>query len=167
MSELKIQQDTLHRELVDGSSRIKRYLSRHAADATEVADFYQESIARVLERAREEPIRNPVAYAIRVARNLIINRPALRYVLRNEEERELVCPRPSPEESASRGQRIAQLSRALESMPPLRRSVFIRRRLHGDSRETIARDLGISEEAVKKHISRALCDLQRLLDGQI
>jgi len=163
MPELKAEEDVVRRDLVEGSSRIKRYLSRHAADAGEAADFYQESIARVLEQARERPIHNPVAYAIRVARNLIINRPAPHYA----EERELACPGPSPEESASRAQRLALLTRALESMPPLRRSVFIRRRLQGDSRATIARDLGISEEAVKKHVSRALCDLQRLLDGEV
>lgn len=163
MPELKVPQEVLCRELVEGSSRIKRYLSRHTADASEAADFYQESIARVLEQAREQPIRNPVAYAIRVARNLIINRPAPGY----DDEREVACPGPSPEEGASYAQHVELLTRALESMPPLRRSVFIRRRLHGDSRATIARDLEISEEAVKKHISRALCDLQRLLDGEI
>lgn len=163
MTQLKVPQEVLCRELVEGSPRIKRYLSCRVADASEAADFYQESVARVLERAREQRIHNPVAYAIRVARNLIINRPAPSY----DDEGELACPGPSPEESASRAQRVALLTRALESMPPLRRSVFVRRRLHGDSRATIARELGISEEAVKKHISRALYDLQRMLDREV
>lgn len=61
-------------------------------------------------------------------------------------------------------QRLALFSATLEAMPPLRREVFRRRRLEGQSREEIAEALGLQPEAVKKHISRAMAQLARALD---
>ncbi|WP_250459376.1 RNA polymerase sigma factor [Microbulbifer litoralis] len=152
----------LVRELIDGSAQIQRYVRRHAADPSDAADVYQESITRVLEQARGRRIDNPVAYAIRTARNLMFNR------VREEtlEEHEPVCTAPSPEDSYSYRQRVERLSGALKAMPSLRREVFIRRRIHGESREEIARALNLSREAVKKHMTRALVDIQRHLDRQ-
>jgi RNA polymerase sigma-70 factor (ECF subfamily) len=58
------------------------------------------------------------------------------------------------------------LSQALSAMPPLRRQVFVLLRMEGKSRSEIATLLQISEDAVSKHVSRALADIQRLLDQQ-
>ncbi|QIL91643.1 RNA polymerase sigma factor [Microbulbifer harenosus] len=160
MPELNAEQSSLTLQLIEGAPRLKRFVQRHADNATDVADLYQESITRVLEQAREQRINNPVAYAIRIARNLIINRGPVAHA----EETEMVCPGPSPEENTSRQQQLQEILTILETMPALRREVFIRRRLDGESREEIARALGISVEAVKKHISRALADIQRALD---
>jgi RNA polymerase sigma-70 factor (ECF subfamily) len=49
-------------------------------------------------------------------------------------------------------------------MPPLRRQVFVLLRMEGKSRSDIAALLQISEDAVSKHVSRALADIQRLID---
>ncbi|WP_051234660.1 RNA polymerase sigma factor [Marinimicrobium agarilyticum] len=154
-------QEALCRALVDGSSHIKRYLSRHSSDATEVADYYQEAVVRVLEKAREQSIRNPVAYALTIAKNLM-TAPSRTTPLTDEMDPE--CPGPTPEQQAESDERFRQFQAILQRMPPLRRRVLIRRRLHGESREAIARSLGLSEEAVKKHITRAMIDLQQAID---
>mgnify|MGYP006168079189 FL=1 len=51
-------------------------------------------------------------------------------------------------------------------MPALRRQVFVLYRVEGKSRSHIATLLQISEEAVSKHVSRALADIQRQIDQQ-
>ncbi|MCW8126464.1 RNA polymerase sigma factor [Microbulbifer halophilus] len=152
----------LVQELLDGSAQIRRYVRRNTADPGDAADVYQESVTRVLEQARARRIDNPVAYAIRTARNLMSRR------VREEplDQHEPVCSGPSPEDSYSYNQRVERLSAALKAMPSLRREVFIRRRIHGESREEIARALNLSREAVKKHMTRALVDIQRHLDRQ-
>lgn len=160
MPELNAEQSSLTLQLMEGAPRLKRFVQRHTDNATDVADLYQESITRVLEQAREQRINNPVAYAIRIARNLIINRSPVAHA----DETEMICPGPSPEEAVSHNQQLREIQLLLEAMPSLRREVFIRRRLNGERREDIARHLGISVEAVKKHISRALADIQRALD---
>lgn len=162
MSEVKAVNTAVDAELVAGSPQIKRFLAKHSADEQEAADVYQESITRVLEQARDTSIQNPVAYAIRVARNLLSHRTPFSL----GEEQELPCHRPSPEERADQTQQVERLTRFINSMPRLRREVFIRRRLHGESRAAIARSLGVSEESVKKHMTRALADFQRFVDQQ-
>ena len=160
-----LDQEEVRQQLLTGSSALQRYLNRHTADASDAADFYQESIARVMEQARERPIRNPIAYAIRIARNLMINHSRNEFT-DSEVLDTLECPSPSPEDHASQAQNLQLLNDVLAALPPLRRAVLVRRRLQGESREQIAAALGISEEAVKKHITRALGDLQRALDTQ-
>ena len=49
-------------------------------------------------------------------------------------------------------------------MPVQRRRVFEMRRIEGQSRQAIASSLNISAEAVTKHISRAMADIQLHLD---
>lgn len=150
-------------KLLADSSVLKRYVSRHAADTHDAADIYQESILRVMEQARASVIRNPIAYAIRIARNLIINQPK-RYSVDAAYLDTLICPARSPEESLSYDQRVNALQLFLASMPGMRREVFLRRRMRGESRAQISAALSLSEDAVKKHITRALSDLQRFLD---
>ena len=49
--------------------------------------------------------------------------------------------------------------RAIERMPPLRRTVFTRVRLDGVSHQDLCAELGISRKAVEKHMTRALADI--------
>lgn len=164
MSELdKNVQAHMTDRLMADSGALKRYVSRHAVDAHDAADIYQESILRVMEQARASVIRNPVAYAIRIARNLIINQPK-RYTVDEAYLDTLICPARSPEESLSYDQRVNALKVFLATMPVMRREVFLRRRMRGESRAQISAALNLSEDAVKKHITRALSDLQRFLD---
>lgn len=155
-------QHWVQQQLLAGSHLIQGYIYRHTRNPQEAADCYQEVIARVLEQARTSAINNPVAYAIRTARNLIINNPQ---VIHEDPEllEQVLCASLSPEERLNTEQRVAHILRILHAMPALRREVFIRRRVNGESRETIADALAISREAVKKHITRAMVDIQREL----
>lgn len=160
MSDVNVSSQDIHRQIVEGA-QLNRYLNRHAKSADEAADIYQESIVRVLEQSRRHRIDNPLAYAIRVARNLLSAR-------HTEEESDdidgIACSRYAPEEHVEHAQTCAQLSEVLESMPPLRKKVFILRRMEGETRQHIAKHLNISVEAVSKHLSRAMADVQRHLD---
>ncbi len=151
--------------LIEQGSLLRRYVGRHTAEPQDAADIYQESILRVMEQARGRAIHNPLAYAIRVAKNLIINKPKAR----NESDdalQELICPAPSPEESLNQQQRLQAFKTFLATMPSLRREVLLRRRINGETRAQIAAAMDMSEDAVKKHITRALADLQRFVDEQ-
>ena len=48
--------------------------------------------------------------------------------------------------------------------PPLRREVFLRRRLDEQDAATVAEALGIGRSAVEKHVTRAVADLRRALE---
>jgi RNA polymerase sigma factor (sigma-70 family) len=153
----------LDERLTSATGPLKRYIQRIAPNSSDAADIYQESILRVIEQARAQPLRNPLAYAVRIARNLLLG--GKRQTLSLETLDDLSSPLPCPEERTSQRQRAELLTGFLATMPVQRREVLIRRRLQGESREQIAAAMGLSEAAVKKHMTRALADLQRFLDN--
>ena len=147
--------------VLENTEPLLRYLQKNASSA-DAADIFQEAVTRVLEQTRQKPILNPLAYAFTVARHLLMrirNQPA-------EQPDELVCQSANPEEMASMQQTIDLFGQTLAAMPALRRQVFVLYRVEGKSRSHIATLLQISEEAVSKHVSRALADIQRQIDQQ-
>ncbi|GAA0561581.1 RNA polymerase sigma factor [Rheinheimera aquimaris] len=147
--------------VLENTEPLLRYLQKNANSA-DAADIFQEAVTRVLEQTRQKPILNPLAYAFTVARHLLMrirNHPA-------EQPDELVCQSANPEEMASMQQTVELFGQTLAAMPALRRQVFVLYRVEGKSRSHIATLLQISEEAVSKHVSRALADIQRQIDQQ-
>ena len=160
MSIVEKPEQDVHQALKNAAP-LARYLERNASSA-DAADIFQESIARVLEQARQKPVLNPLAYAFTVARHMLMRLKPLPA----EQPDELACQSANPEEMASIQQTVALFNQALAAMPALRRQVFVLYRMEGKSRSCIAALLQISEEAVSKHVSRALADIQRQIDRQ-
>lgn len=144
----------------EDGARLWKYVQAHAQGADHAADIYQESLVRVLERGRATVIRNPLAYALRVARNLIYASTTDAH----EPLEDMSCSCSDPERALLAEQALRQIERVLEQMPDLRKQVFVMRRIQGMSRDEIALSLGLKEAAVAKHITRATTDIQRYLD---
>ena len=145
------------------------YVRRRLTTAADAEDVSQEAILRVLARARETLISDPLSYAMRAARNILIDRSRRVANLQIDDLDEAELPIDSgatPLEALDMSERLQLCQRALESMPPLRREVFVRRRAGEQSYETIARDLRMSVEAVQKHYSRAAQTLRRTAEGR-
>jgi RNA polymerase sigma-70 factor (ECF subfamily) len=64
-----------------------------------------------------------------------------------------------PESKVITEQKLELVKQALDELPPLRRKVFELRRLEGLSREEISLKLDMSQESVKKHITRAMTQI--------
>ena len=144
------------------------YVRRRSAAAGDAEDVVQEAIMRVLARARETLITDPLSYAMRAARNILIDRGRRIVSVQIDDLEEADHPDSgaSPLEALDMRERLQLCQRALEAMPPLRREVFVRRRAGEESYETIARDLRLSIEAVQKHYSRAAQTLRRAAEGR-
>jgi RNA polymerase sigma-70 factor (ECF subfamily) len=72
----------------------------------------------------------------------------------------------APDITQSSGQlleTIDQLNVAIESLPPVRKKVFLLSRLHGLSNKEIAGSLSISVKTVEYHISKAIHHLRSVL----
>ena len=136
---------------------------RHRADSE---DIVQEIYVRLYDYRRTRSIGNVGAFCFAVARNLLhdhfrrqrVAGPAV------ELDEGIACQAPRADEILAYRERVEILIRALKAMPALRREVFTRRRLDGQSSATIAADLGLSLAAVEKHCSRALADLRVSLE---
>lgn len=157
-------QSTIIADLLAGHRRLLTYIRNRIRNPADAEDVYQETMVRMLERARSGGLQQPVPYALRVAHSVILDRAAI--PVSDLLDEDIACDQPGAEQRLSDRQRLAAFKRALDAMPPLRREVFTRKRIQGQSREEIAQALGMNEEAVKKHLTRALAQLARSLEEQ-
>ncbi|MDE1916764.1 MAG: sigma-70 family RNA polymerase sigma factor [Sphingomonadales bacterium] len=135
----------------------------HHADGE---DIVQETCLRLHAYRRNRVIANVWAFCFAVARNLIHDHFRARRAMPEavELDETIACAQPNAETVLDYRQRVEILVRALRVMPPLRREVFMRRRLDGTASAAIAQDLGLSVGAVEKHCTRAVTDLRQALE---
>jgi RNA polymerase sigma-70 factor (ECF subfamily) len=136
---------------------------RHHADGE---DIVQETWLRLYDYRQKRSVANVGAFCFKVARNLVHDYFRARRAMPEAQEvtEEIACPQPRIETVLDYRQRVEILVGALRVMPPLRREVFLRRRLDGIASQTIAEDLGLSVAAIEKHCTRALADLRAALE---
>jgi RNA polymerase sigma-70 factor (ECF subfamily) len=75
---------------------------------------------------------------------------------------EPVSPAPGPEETASRGQNLALLKRALDQLPPDKREILVLSRFQEMKHEDIAVVLGCEVGTVKVRVYRAIRALEQV-----
>ncbi len=145
---------------------LHRFVLSRLRDRHDSEDLVQETFVRFYAYRSRRVVEDVTAFCLAVAGNLIRDRFRQRSVApaMTEVPDTLVCPLPRIDEVLSYRQRVALLSAAIEAMPPLRREVFLRRRLDGDTAATVARDLDLTPAAIEKHVTRALADLRRALE---
>jgi RNA polymerase sigma-70 factor (ECF subfamily) len=160
---------TDRRRLADEDADLRRALQRFVEgrlrDRGDSEDLVQETYLRLYDYRRTRTVADVGAFCFAIARNLIHDH--LRYLRVRPVAAELpddtACPAPRADEILAYRERVDLLTRALRGMPPLRREVFLRRRLDGQPSAQIAADLGLGLSAVEKHVVRALADLRQAL----
>lgn len=158
------------RALVAHNRTLLAYVRRRLRSAVDAEDVVQEAMARVLSRARESVIADPLSYAMRAAKNILIdNGRATRSPVSLDDLEDGDTPvdgAATPLEALDMTERLRLFQATLEAMPRLRREVFIRRRVEEQAYDDIARDLKLSTEAVLKHYSRAALMLRRAVEAR-
>ena len=149
----------------DLHATLLRFIDGRLRNRSDSEDIVQETWLRLYDRRQTTAVANVGAFCFAVARNLLVDR--LRRVrpeaLTDDLAETLVCPQPRADEILSYRRRVQILNAALRAMPPLRREIFLRRRLDEHSVATIASALDMSVSAVEKHVTRALTDLRHAL----
>lgn len=139
-----------------------QFIVRRTRDPATAEDLVQETFERLLAYEQARTIVDRAALGYRIALNLVrdhFRRASRRPALALDDD--IPCQAPAPEQILMHRQKVEVFGKALDAMPPLRRDVFIRRRLHGHSTRQIADDLRLSEASVEKHVARALEQLHR------
>ena len=150
----------LAQALIKNQVPLKQFIRRSVQQESDVEDIFQKVLLKGLKRKNENVVQNPLSYGFKMAENVIAEH--YREHLQQPEEMisEPPCEKIDLERQLEYRQRLALYQKVLANMPELRQKVFIRSKFHGHSRQEIARSLSLSEEAVKKHVSRALDDLK-------
>ncbi len=151
---------------VDLHPVLRRFVEGRLRDRSDSEDLLQEIYLRLYDYRRTRTVADVGAFCFAVARNLIRDHMRRRDngPLLVEADETIACPAPRADELLAYRERVEVLRQALRAMPPLRREVFLRRRLDDQPVETISKALGIGRSAVDKHVSRAVADLRRALD---
>lgn len=144
---------------------LRHYLTARLRHRDDAADIAQSSFAQVYAYALTSPVDNPRALLFQAARNLCIDQFRKRRIEQSVLEdwwlrTELTTP--SMETVAIARQQLQQLIVHIQRMPRLRREVFVRVRLHGQSHREVCAALGLSAKSVELHIARAVFDLAEL-----
>lgn len=156
------------REVLPLEAVLTQFLRHNWRDQSDIEDLLHDVYARVYDAARRQLPDNPKAFVFTVARNLLSNRIRERAVIPIEAVSDLdalniAIESPGPERSTIARDELRHLSAAIEKLPPRGREVVLMRRVEGLSRAEIAARMGISEEAVSVHLSRAMDALAAIL----
>lgn len=148
-------------------AQLVAFLLRKCGNPAVAEDLAQDSIVRFVDFARRERVERPQALLTRIALNLLINHQRREARLIAGLVDDQADDRPTQERIALDADRLAQLRKAIDTLPPLRREVLIRRRLEGQSYQEIGKALNLSGSAVEKHVVRALASLRAYQESNL
>lgn len=142
-------------------SELQFHLAR-IVDCPEIAaDLVQESFIIFCREAQKQTIDHPRGFLFRVAKNLAYDHIKHRKVTENyaqANDQSLLPPNdfPSAEKLVSIDERLTAIKRILDQLPLRTQEIFIQNRVYGMTYAEIAKELGISDSAVEKHMAKAL-----------
>lgn len=144
-----------------------RYIGRRVDDASLREDIVQEAITRFLVYQARPGVVVLSAGGLLRRITLDLARDHFRRDGRTvnvELSDDIACPQPGVQHELEQKQLLDIVTRVVKAMPRLRREVFYRRRIEGQSSRQVAEALGISPGAVDAHIARAVLDLHLAID---
>ena len=159
--------------MADQQSRTSVYMSIRGALARiasrvvppkDVEDIVQETYVRLCQAEKKSDIRSPRSFMYRTAHNLAldhIKRAESRLAVSVEdcEQPDLPDTRSLPDETlekAASHEEFSMFCEAVRYLPLQCRKAFVLKKVYGYSQREVARELGISESTVEKHIAQGI-----------
>lgn len=151
------------------SARLVRIVSRGTGNAEEAQDIVQDAFFRLVRLGGCWPValERPQAYLRRIANNLLKDRAKI--ASRRSAALHVVADEQGlagPDQQALLESRdmLRRLEGAMIRLRPKTREIFMAHRIHGHSYAEIAERTGLSIKGVEKQMSKALVQLDRLLN---
>lgn len=145
--------------------RLERAALRILGCPAAAADIAQEAWTHAA--ATATPVRDPVSFLHRIARNLTLDR--LRQRSRRPLDMDSAAPHhlidgaPGPDSIVADRQTLARVSDAIDALPTRCREAFLLARLDGLTHAEIAARMGVSARTVENHVALALLRLREVL----
>ena len=140
---------------------LKRFLMRHLKSREDVEDFAQEVYLRLVKHGKPEELRNPQAFILHTASNLLKDwgrrqRVRLRDQHVSISELDVASPAASPEQILLSKEGLEIIADVLNKVKPKCRKAFVLHRFKWLNYNEIALEMGISSSMVKHHICHVL-----------
>lgn len=143
---------------------------RSITQDSDAEDHVQSALVRFLEK-KPEKVENKEAYVVRSAVNKASNsrrHSSILQILSIHKEHDLLeeeaCPNPLPDEVYAARQKFEKFQEGYNQLPDRTRQILFLHRIEKVQYKDIAKQIGISESAVEKHIARALVFLSTWIE---
>lgn len=162
--------DPFEAELGRLPEKLRRFfLSRGVRTEDDALDLVQETLLRVLQRvSRGDPLESPEAFSLGVAKNVFLE--YCRRVQRANKHEGLsgvldLAGTEDPLSDALASSRKLIVRKALDLLPSRMKTLLVRRFVEEVPSRTIAREEGISTDAVDMRVYRAKRELRKKMDS--
>ena len=147
---------------------LRRHLFVIRAPWPDHDDLVSDALTRAFTAVNWREVVYGRSYLFAIARNLILDAVRRDKVVTLDlvsdlEALDVADDQPSAEDVVTARDELRRLRRAIDTLPPQRRRVFIRRRIDEADIDTIAREMRIARSTVEKHLTQALAQLTRLM----
>ena len=152
-----LQKSSVEQSFAENESALKRFLERYFYSTHDIEDILQDAFLQTWIIEKKQKIQAPKSYLFKVARNIALkelkkkSRQITAYIEEFNPE-ELVCNETFIENEVDLNERLILFEKALATLPPRCRNVFVLRKVFGFSQKEIARRMDISVSTVEKHI---------------
>jgi RNA polymerase sigma-70 factor (ECF subfamily) len=140
-------------------TKLQRLLRSRGRSPDDTDDLIQEAFLRLQLYCKDRPVEQSEAFLVRTALNLSVDerrRAHNRTMVQTPVELLPLIDTGQPlDEILAVQQRLQRVKKALETMSPRLREVFILHRAEGYNYEQIGEQLGISKSTVEKHMAKA------------
>lgn len=153
------------------SRELKNFLGTLMRSREDIEDLMQETFLRVASLERPETITSPKAYIFTLAHNLVVDHYRktksnfIDHSVILEECREAVI-HPGAERGLDAQRDLEMLQEAILKLPEKTRQIFISRKFHDRSYVQLACDFGMTEQAIRQHVSRGLRECMSYLKSK-
>ena len=140
-----------------------RFIGRRVRAAVDIEDLAQETYLRLLRTRDLQDISNPQAYLLRVASHVVAewwDRRPRGEKLDDEQNESFLIDERTPEFELDANLSQAVLSRALENIPALTRTVLLLKYRENYQCKRIAQELELTERQVRRHLTRGVESLK-------
>lgn len=147
-------------------SDLRQQIARRTRNDRDAEDLLHSAYLRLQRYRADKEVQDPAAFLVRTAQNLAIDRYRRDQPLRDGGvELETEDHSPLQDEVIASRARLERVKSGLDQLTPRTREVFLMHRLQNFKYHEIATQLGISQSAVEKHISKALLFLTEWAEG--
>lgn len=149
-------------------AELRRHLRRVCSGPAEIDDVIQEAYYKVLTMDDLAHVRQPKAFLLTMARNLVLmrmRRDAIVHIeaVANLEDLNIEDTAPTPERLVLARAELKWVLGLMANLPGRCRDVFHARRIDGLSLQETARGLGISESVVEKETIKGIKLIQKMI----
>lgn len=158
----------LSRHVLQHEPALRAWLSHRRIHGLDIDDIVQETYARLITVEDVSGITNVRNYMFQTAWSVLVSHVRRSKIVSFQMVNDLdqlgaMADACSPEEQVIGRDELQRLAQAIAGLPGKIRDVFVLRRVNGLSQRDVAKQLGLSESTVEKHMSRGINLLMTLI----